>query len=243
MLRPLRRLGVPLACLALLVVSQQANADFRVVLTQTGGSGNPAPLTLHDTDGDGVISKTTPFGAFSTFILTATSNYPGTNALALLQTISLDTRNSSGGSKTLTIEVFSDSTTGVGFGPDAKFTKPGNSGENVDVMSSFGTSFSNGASTYDSTIDATPLAQLKLPAYTGGGTPPSASDTISYMRGSSFILNGKLAVSLGNGQSTQLTATTQVTSAVPAPAALVLCVSAVPFLGAFGWYRRRARVA
>jgi len=220
--------------LALLVVSQQASADFRVVLTQTGaGPANPLALTLHDTDGDGLITKTTAYGAFSTFTLTANSNYPG-NSSGLLNTVTFDTRNSAAFSKTLTIEVFSDATTGAGFGPNASYSLPGTSGTKLDVTSTLSASKLEGTATYDSKIDSSSFTQLTL------SSPNTVDTALSHTRGATYTLYGKIVLTLTASKSASLTATTEAVNPVPGPGGMTLLLSGLPVFGVgLYWSRRR----
>jgi len=206
----------------------QAHAGFTLSVTDGTNTANITDNGSGDLDSAaGSIIFSGALGVFNINITVGTSNAPGTPSLAQL-TINNTSITTTGftGSKTLTFTL-----------EDTGFTAP--TGSSLSLLSQVSTTQlpSNTNVTYQSFLNNNGGTQLSL--NTVGGT--SGSDPVN-ISSSPFTLKSVTAFALtgtGSSETVQFTGLTAV--AVPAPAGVVLALTAAPFLGLGCWLRRRQK--
>jgi len=199
----------------------QAHAAFTLTLHETGFSD----VTITDNGvGDaslatGVISFSGSFGDFNVQVTTGSSNSTSGTQPAQLTINSLSITGASSSSLRLTLT-------------DTGFTAPSSGLAGVrNQLSS--TQIPQGTTvTYQSTVAGTATPQLSLNGV--GGVVGFASVNIG---ATPYTITSVTNLTLGAAGTVQMTGITQV--AVPAPAGVVLALTAVPFLGLGSWLRRR----
>jgi len=235
-----RYLAAVLVAAALLGVSSSAHAAFSLTIsngtnsvtvndnntpagTNSGSTGSPLDLD----PASGQIIYSGMIGVFNVNITTGTSNAPGTVSLAQLSINDISTTTAGfTGTKTLTFTL-----------QDTGFNLP--TGANLQLESQVSTTQlpTNTNVTYQSFLNGNGGTQLSLNTVGGTRTSDSVSITttpFSLKSVTTFTMTGT-----GSAQTVQYTGLTAVT--VPAPAGVVLALTAAPFLGVGCWLRRRRK--
>jgi len=214
-------IGLGLAC--------SSEAGLSVTLSEIGF----APTTIVDNGvGDtnaavGQIAFSGAYGSFSSVVILATSNAPGSSANAQISDLTVETRNSAAGTRTLTVTETDDS-----------FTTPIGPGDPFLLTNDLAATLPSGrTATSFSSLDGTSTA---LASVTGVG---AGTTSISGTRGllPTFTLSNTLTVTLAASQFGSATVTT--TAVLPEPATATAMMAGLSFLGAGAWLKRRKKHA
>jgi len=228
--------AMALVAFALLGAPTQANAAFKMTLSDSDGNtvtindnNSPGGTGLDISSASGRIIFDGSLGVFDIQMDTGTSNAPGTNKLAQL-TINSTSISSVGftGNKTITITL-----------EDTGFFSP--LGSPVDLVTQVSTTQlpTDSSVTYQSFVNGNPGTQLSLTGVGGAKTSEHVSITSSpytLTSVSTITIHGQGA---GNELTVQTTGLTAVT--VPAPAGVVLALTALPLGVVSCWLRRRKK--
>jgi len=220
---------------AILGSNQSANATLVVTIQETAGPGSHAAINVPvmTIGGQFVATFTGSVGAFVLESLTVTSNSPTGFGQAMLQDISLSTRNTTQQSATLVITV-SDNTFTFPGAPNSTLMLDSNLASSSVVGGRVGGNPVTGSGTFVSTLDGTSTNPLTLNA--AGQIDTSTPATRG--PGASYTLSNSLTVVLGGSGTGQFTGTTTA-SVVPEPATIATVIAGLPVLGLMAWRRRR----
>jgi hypothetical protein len=249
----LRLLAVLLVGAAIFGTTDRACAAFRVTINATGGSTE----YFYASSSTSATFTNITIGNISATINTDSSNYPGSSAIgSLSQTLIIGTVDGGAGT-TSNIDVqldviqsvsglsdgqITDSTqiTNLNNASLLTFTAP--KGNPLDASSDVSVA-TNQTVTAGSTVNTTTVNGTSFDSLSSTLNPAQNErmQHLSFNGSSGYTLSNHLIVTGINAGATgtSLTAVSGVT-AVPAPAGLVLLVSAAPAL-ALGWWRRRRK--
>jgi len=237
-----------LAVAAFLGMPTKADAAFRVTINATGGSTE----YFYATSSNSAAFTNITIGNFTATINTDSSNYPGTSQIgSLSQTLIIG--NTTGGNIDVLLEVI-NSVAGLSDGQItnagqitslnsallATFTAPTGNPLNAtsDVSVATNSTVTSGSAVNTTTVNGTNFNSLSS---TLNPAQNERIQGIQFNGSGGYTLSNHLIVTNVNAGATgtSLTAVSGVTP-VPAPAGLVLLVSAAPALG-LGWFVRRKK--
>jgi len=232
---------------AVLGAPTQASAAFRVTINATGAG---SPEYFYATSSNSATFNNITIGNFTATINTDSSNFPGSPAIgSLSQTLTIG--STTGGNIDVLLEVIATvaglvdgqitnagQIASLNAAALSTFTAPTGNPLNAtaDVSAATNTTVTAGTATNMTTVNGTSFNSLTTnlnPAQAERIQGIQFNGTGGYTLSNHLIVNG-----INSGaEGTALTAVSGV-NAVPAPAGLVLLLSAAPAL-ALGWWRRR----
>jgi len=218
----------------------KAHATLQVEVDIVDGSGTHVVANFSGTNSASQTNQTYTFGTttFSNVTVTATSNAPGTALNGNLAQTSVSSFGSSGPG-TLVVKVVENTA----------YTQPGAATNLMNLSSQVSRSDQQTDTlTFQSWVkpDATLAGEVSAGLQTYDPAKIVTADpntkTTTFTRGASYALRNTLTLAAGSGI-INVSGTTIVTSAVPAPATLLLGLSGLPIFGIGHWLRRRRQLA
>jgi len=223
------------AAAALICSASSADAAFAVRITTLSGTQTITDNGVGDASGlSNLISVTYTDGSYLVVGTIAFTNSPGNPNFAIIDaSFNIVTANgATGGLATLETSA-------------TAFSQP--AGSPLYLTSQFnGNGFGTGTISSQSYITSTQTLFATAPGATSGLQGPfniaaaggfNSTGTATYTGGNPFTLTNVLTFNLG--QNAQTSGDSHLLVSTPAPAGLVLALTAVPVLGIGGWMRRR----
>jgi hypothetical protein len=221
--------GPASAALSVTVADATAPLTGSVTILDNG-VGDTNPLV-------GIIDFSGTVGSF-TVSLEANTNQPGASTGFITNT-TVDARNTSGGTQTLTV-----TTNSTGFTDPAGDPLSVATGVSATRTNAFGTG-GNTTATVQSFLDGAAAGTAGPVTTSLVGVPVSAGDLESATRATAtYDLQQVITITAGNNSSANVRGDTTAfaPTAVPAPASLLMALSGTPVLGGYFWLRRRVNL-